>query len=151
VTVGRLIDSLASENDQLWPRDRWPAMRFAKELCVGASGGHGPVRYFVEAYQPGRSVRFRFTHPSGFDGFHGYELQESGSAETVLRHVLKINLTGSARFGWPLLFRPLHDALIEDSLERASAFVGASSADRGWSTRVRLLRWVLRRVGRRSR
>ena len=151
VTIGRLIDSLASENDQLWPRDRWPAMRFDRQLCVGASGGHGPIRYFVEAYGPGRSIRFRFTHPSGFDGFYGYECHEDGSAETVLRHVLEVNLTGSARFSWPLVFRPLHDALIEDSLERASTYVGAATEGRKWSIRVRLLRWLLRRVGVRSR
>jgi hypothetical protein len=37
--VGALLDSLASENDRLWPRACWPAMRFDRPLGVGAVGG----------------------------------------------------------------------------------------------------------------
>lgn len=40
--VGELIDSLASYNDQLWPHETWPAMKFDRPLQVGAKGGHGP-------------------------------------------------------------------------------------------------------------
>ena len=39
--------------------------------------------------------------------------------------------------------RPLHDALIEDSLERAARAVGAVPRVRAWSIRVRALRWLL--------
>jgi hypothetical protein len=52
--IGKLIDTLASAEDKLWPRDRWPAMKFDRPLSVGAVGGHGPIRYTVESYQPGR-------------------------------------------------------------------------------------------------
>ncbi len=69
--VGALINSLASPRDLLWPRDMWPRMEFDGPLGVGATGGHKPIRYSVEAYQPGQSIRFRFLGPKGFDGFHG--------------------------------------------------------------------------------
>jgi hypothetical protein len=52
--AGFLIDGLAGPDDRLWPSDRWPAMRFDRPLGVGARGGHGPVRYAVGAYVPGR-------------------------------------------------------------------------------------------------
>lgn len=55
--VGTLIDSLGDKNDRLWPRNEWPAMRLDGPLRVGADGGHGPVRYFVTNYEPGRRVR----------------------------------------------------------------------------------------------
>ncbi len=42
--VGALLDSLASDQDLLWPGDRWPAMRFDRPLQVGAVGGYGPIR-----------------------------------------------------------------------------------------------------------
>ncbi len=54
--IGALIDSLAAEHDDLWPRDWWPPIRLDGPLRVGARGGHARVRHFVEDYfapQPG--------------------------------------------------------------------------------------------------
>lgn len=36
--VGALVDSLASDQDRLWPRNQWPAMRLDRPLGVGAEG-----------------------------------------------------------------------------------------------------------------
>ena len=52
VQVGALIDTLASAGDRLWPRHSWPHMQFDRPLGVGADGGHGPIRYRVEAMIP---------------------------------------------------------------------------------------------------
>ncbi len=145
-SVATLIDSLSSHDDLLWPRDRWPAMRFDRALSVGATGGHGPVRYFVESYVPGRSIRFRFTSPRVLDGFHGYEALASGPGITRLRHVLEIKLRGDGFLIWPLIFRPLHDALIEDSLDRAQRFCGEAREAASWSPWVRALRWAFRKA-----
>ncbi len=146
--VGALIDSLASTDDQLWPGDRWPPMRLDRSLAVGARGGHGPIRYFIEAYEPGRHIRFRFTAPEGFCGTHGFEVEPVPSGGARLRHVLSMQAEGPARLSWPVVFRPLHDALIEDALGRASHRLGIAARARGWSSRVRALRWLLRRVAR---
>ncbi len=148
-SVAALIDSLGSDDDRLWPRDRWPAMRFDRTLSVGAAGGHGPVRYFVESYAPGRSIRFRFTAPRVFDGVHGYEVLADGPERTRLRHLLEIRARGHGFLIWPLIFRPLHDALIEDSLDRAQRFCGEEPAGAEWSRWVRALRWAFRRLRRR--
>ena len=59
--IGALIDSLASKEDRLWPKHVWPRMEFDRSLSVGAKGGHGPIRYFVEDYIPGKSIKFRLT------------------------------------------------------------------------------------------
>jgi hypothetical protein len=40
---------------------------------------------------------------------------------TLLRHTLTGHPRGWLRFGWPLCFRWLHDALIEDACDRAEA------------------------------
>ena len=82
-SVGRLIDSLSSPDDRLWPQELWPAMRFDRPLAVGARGGHGPIRYDVAAYAPGRSVRFRFTGPKGFNGFHELAAEPSRRRQYV--------------------------------------------------------------------
>jgi len=140
--IGALIASLASPADALWPRQCWPRMQFERPLGVGARGGHGPIRYLVEAYVPGQSVKFRFTGPKGFDGYHGYEIAETLDA-LVLRHTLQMTTRWFAVLSWPLLFRPLHDALIEDSLATARASLGQPPNSRPWSPWVRFLRWVV--------
>lgn len=148
--AGAMLDSLASEQDRLWPRDRWPAMRFDRPLCVGAVGGHGPIRYFVQTYHPGERVCFRFTKPRGFIGTHGFEIEPIAPDSVRLRHTLTMEATGPALLSWPLIFRPLHDALIEDSFDRASQSLGLEPNRQHWSTWVHVLRWLLGRTRRRD-
>jgi len=87
-TAEALLDSLAGPEDRSWPRQQWPAMRFDRPLGAGARGGHGPVRYTVEEYVPGRRVRFRFLGPTGFDGYHEYEVPVEDDSACRLRHSL---------------------------------------------------------------
>lgn len=115
-------------------------MRLDRPLQVGAAGGHGPIRYEVEAYEPGRIVRFRLHAPRGFDGFHEFEIVATGAQQTRLRHVLEMTAHGPARITWPIVFRPLHDALVEDCLDGAARAVGEPPASRPWSLWVRILR-----------
>lgn len=141
--MGRLLDGLASADDRLWPHDRWPAIRFDRPLAVGAVGGHGPIRYTVEAYTPSTSVRFRFTGPRGFVGTHGLDVEALGEGGTRLRHTLAMRTAGEARLTWPLIFRPLHDALIEDSLDRAAVALGLAPIKAPWTLAVRGIRRLL--------
>lgn len=140
--VGALIDSLSSREDALWPNQSWPRMEFDGPLAVGADGGHGPIRYFVEAFTPGQGIKFRFTGPRGFDGYHAYEIASSNTSGCVLRHTLAMTTHGPAVISWPLVFRPMHDALIEDSLAQAEASLGYAPDLHRWSAWVRVLRWV---------
>ncbi len=142
--VGRLIDSLASSNDLLWPIDRWPPMQFDRPLGMGAIGGHGPIRYTVESYQPGHDIRFRFTEPKGFVGTHRFEVEPTADGKTLLRHVIDMQVSGWALSTW-LVIRPLHDALLEDALDRAEIAVGKQVPQRQWSYLVRIVRWMMRR------
>jgi hypothetical protein len=138
-----LIDRLASPGDRLWPRDRWPPMTLDRALQLGAAGGHGPIRYVVDAYEAGRSVRFRFTAPTGFVGTHGFDLEALDDEHVRLRHVLDMRVEGLAHLSWPLVFQPLHDALIEDAFDRAEAQFGGQVHRPRWSGWVRMLRRLL--------
>lgn len=141
--VGALIDSLSSKKDALWPTLSWPPMKFDRPLGEGAAGGHGPIQYFVEEYTPGQSVRFRFTGPDGFNGYHEFQTVVQGTGSTVLRHSLKMTTRGFARLSWPVVFRPLHNALVEDALTTAEASLGLSPRSEPWSPWVRFVRWAL--------
>lgn len=145
--AGGLLASVAEPRSGLWPEDRWPPMRFDRPLGVGAVGGHGPIRYVVDEWVPGRRVRFRFTAPAGFEGWHEYTVVPAGEG-CELRHVLAMRTRRWGRASWPLAYRPLHDALIEDSLTRAADTLGLPTPPARWSLRVRLLRRLLR--GRRN-
>lgn len=140
--VSPLLDSLSSDNDKLWPHSLWPRMKFDRPLKVGARGGHGPIRYAVDAYTPGSSVKFQFTGPSGFIGYHGFTITLSDSG-CILRHTLEMTTSGLATLTWPLIYRPLHDALIEDCLAMAQITLGQRPGIHPWSLRVKLLRFLL--------
>jgi polyketide cyclase/dehydrase/lipid transport protein len=146
--VGALIDELASPADRLWPSDRWPAIRLDRPLRPGAEGGHGSIRYRVEAYQPGRRVTFRFTGMPGVDGGHRLEAEPAGEG-VVLRHAMELRVGGRMLVTWPLVLRPLHDAMLEDLLDRAElAVTGSVARPARWSVRVRLVRGGSARVRR---
>jgi len=149
-TVGALIDTLASSEDRLWPKNKWHPMRFDRPLAVGAVGGHGPVRYTVVEYQPGKRIVFRFTGPSGFNGTHHFEVEER-AGKTVLRHVILMRAEGNALLNWPLLVRFLHDACIEDCFDQATLSLGlALPHPARWSFWVRTLRAGLGAVSRKQ-
>jgi hypothetical protein len=149
--VGGLIDRLGSRDDAFWPTNRWPRMRFDRPLAVGAIGGHGPIRYFVEAYDPGRSITFRFTSPKGYVGTHSLDVKEVTSGEVQLRHALKMRVAGMTRLSWPLAFRWLHDALVEDAFDCAeSHLMSTQVSERALSTWVRIIRYLMSSPGARA-
>lgn len=141
--VGELLDSLSSRHDRLWPYYLWPKMKFDKALSVGAAGGHGPIRYEVEEYSPGQSIKFRFTGPIGFNGYHGYHIQQTDTGNVTLTHKLAMQTSGMALLTWPLIYRPLHDALTEDSLTFAETQLGIKQTIVNWSVWVKILRCLV--------
>ena len=141
--VAKLIDSLSSEDDLLWPKQCWPPMRFDRQLCVGAKGGHGPIRYIVEIYKPGQLIKFRFTSPKGFNGFHEFVIVRSEHGAVVMQHRIEMEVQGRALLTWPLFIRPLHDALLEDALATAQASLGIAAQMRPWSAWVKMIRWIM--------
>ena len=142
--VSPLLDSLSSTNDGIWPFESWPRLKLHGGLAIGAKGGHGPVRYTVTEYEPGKRVCFTFTGPAGFHGIHQFQLVPVSSSETVLRHVIRMETRGAAVIGWPLVFRPLHDALMEDAFDKAERQLGLKAGTSKWTAWVCFLRFVLR-------
>ena len=138
--AGRLLDGLASDGDRLWPRRTWPQMRFDGPLAEGAVGGHGPIRYSIEAYEPGRRLCFRFEPQTGFEGRHWFEVTPHDGG-VWLRHVLHGHAGWKGALQWSLAIRHLHDALVEDALDNAErVLTGSVKAPARWSPWVKLLR-----------
>ena len=149
--VGTLIDGLGSEEDRIWPTERWPALTMDGPLTGSPKGGHGPIRYHVQEYEKGRRIVFRFTGPPGFHGTHRFEVHPApGGCE--LEHVIEMRVRESAILSWPLLFRPLHDALLEDALDKVEAHIrGEDWQPRPFPWTVRTLRRMAARKRRRTK
>jgi uncharacterized protein DUF2867 len=139
--VGPLLDRLGGPADVLWPSPAWQPMVLDRPVGVGAAGGHGPFRYRVTAHQPGRRVEFTLEPGHGVRGTHTFTAAPVGAGRTVLSHVADAEITGTMRVLWPLAVRWLHDAVVEDLLDRAEAAVGTGPVRPArWSPWVRLLR-----------
>lgn len=120
--VGALIDGLSSQDDKLWPHENWPPMIMDRPLGIGASGGHSTIGYVVEQYEPGKSICFKFTAPQGFIGTHTFDAEEISPGIVRLRHTILMKPKGKAILTWTFMIRWIHDALIEDGLEKAVSF-----------------------------
>lgn len=137
--VWELVAGLGGPHDRLWPA-RWPSMRLDRPLAVGARGGHGPVRYHVEEMEPGRFVRFRFERNPHVDGTHTFDVLAVDGG-TRLRHVMHGEVQPTFLPVWWGSVRWLHDACLEDLLDRAEReLTGTVSSPAAWSPAVRVIR-----------
>ena len=139
--VGRLLDAVAEPGNALWPSPPWPAMVLDRPLGPGASGGHGPIRYVCVNHQPGRRAEFEFRAPTPVRGTHALEIIEHPDG-VLLQHTLigePVGITG--RLAWTVVFRALHDAFLEDLMDRAETALGRPPQEPAQpSPYVRLLR-----------
>jgi hypothetical protein len=146
--AGRILDSLSSGDDLLWPRELWPPMVLDRGLAPGSRGGHGPIRYRVAEYVPGRRIEFEFLPTARlrtFCGRHYFEVLPRG-AQVILRHTIDADTDFATWVHWKLVVEHLHDALLEDAFDKAERTAGVPAPHRSrWPLRVRFLRWLVRR------
>lgn len=139
----KLIDQLGQPDDLVFPTPQWPPMVLEAPLAEGVKGGHGPMRYCVKRYEPGRLAEFETEPGVGIAGSHTFELEKHDDDRTTLRHTVDGELEGGMRLVWPVAMRPIHDAMVEDILDQAERATGHSPKKRQpWSPWVRLIRRV---------
>ncbi|MET7877685.1 DUF2867 domain-containing protein [Micromonospora profundi] len=126
--VGGLVDRIGAADDPLWPVPAWMPMRFDRPLAVGADGGHGPIRYHVTGYEPGRRVEWTFHASTSMIGSHTLEVEERGPHACLLRHGMSARPVGRMRLLWPALVRVCHDTVLEHLLDNAERAVTGTVA-----------------------
>lgn len=112
-----LLATLGSSDDAVWPADRWDPIRLDRGLRPGSRGGHGPIRYTVQAADD-RSVWFGFDEQAGIRGGHGLAITPAEDGRVVWTHTLEIERP--PRLVTHLIVA-LHDALLEDLLDQVEA------------------------------
>lgn len=144
-TLATILDSLASPDDRLWPWETWPPMRLSQGLEVGSHGGHGPIGYTVVEYLRGRSLVFRFTKPESFRGTHRFEILALEEGRSLLRHSISMIVNWHGLLLWVVAIRWLHDALLEDALDKVDRQLSLHPVASQHGFWVKFLRRVLRR------
>lgn len=146
--VGAILNTLSSRDDRLWPHDSWPPQQLDAPLGVGARGGHAFVRYAVSAFVPGRIVEYRFDGTgltAKWDGRHLFEVIPRRS-DVLLRHTIDAAADPRTWLTWFLMIRPMHNALLEDALDRAEKSLGIGPKKPArWGVWVKLVRRIAAR------
>ncbi len=137
--VANLMLSLATENDQVWPHELWVPIRFQTDLEVGAQGGHGPIKYTIDHYQPDEKISFVFTSPVWLKGYHQILLTDSGVG-CQLEHEIVAQADFVKYLVWLLIIRPIHNAVIEDCFTKVERSLGLTPQVIEWTWWVKLLR-----------
>lgn len=142
--VGEVLETLATDHDQLWPGRKWAPMVLDRGLQPGSRGGHDGIRYTVTAHEPGRLVEFTFDRSTGIDGTHTLTVADAGGGTSLITHVIEGRTRGAMVLLWPLAVRWGHDAVLEDAFDCVERALGAGpAAPAQWSPWVRLLRKAL--------
>ncbi len=138
--ISELLETLSTKNDRIWPKEKWPEMKFENGIQVGAKGGHGPIRYSVEKYNPNEIIQFRFSRPDGFNGIHKFEIKELTDKQTEIKHTIDMNTEGKGTLIWIFAIRSLHDALIEDGLDKLENNFSGDLKSTKWNMWVKFIR-----------
>jgi hypothetical protein len=144
-TIGPLLDRIASDDDPIWPAPAWPPIRLDNGLRPGSRGGHGPIRYSVVAYEPGRLIRFAFEPVMRMSGHHELRVEPVDADRTRVVHLLAGTPGLASRLRWMVAIRWMHEALLRDLLDNVErAATGAAPPHRRWNPWVRAMRRTLR-------
>lgn len=141
--VAKLFRTLATETDLMLATEKWSPMKLDKGLQVGSKGGHGPMKYFVTDFQQDNSITFQFDL-TGFNGFHKFHLTELETNKTELSHIIDMTTTGTATLKWAMAIRWLHDAYIEDALDKVENHFTVDKKSSEWSWWVMALRKIMK-------
>jgi hypothetical protein len=137
-----VLADFADPAKSVWPSRSWPRLHLDPVLAPGSAGRHGPIRYTVEEYLPGRHIRFRFDPSCGAVGTHELRVEPAGPDSCVLIHDIRARTRGRMLVLWPLAIRWLHEALVADLLDNAERRLtgGLAGPQTHWSPWVRLVR-----------
>ncbi|KAB1153381.1 hypothetical protein F7018_17095 [Tenacibaculum aiptasiae] len=143
-----LFYTLSSTNDKVWPTEKWPRMTFKGGIKLGASGGHGPIRYKVEKYSPEKLIQFRFAKPLGFIGTHRFEIKEVQNNQTQVMHTIEMNTKGIGTLIWLLAIRSLHNALLKDCLDKIENNFTQTKVHTQWNWYVKFIRTTFKLINK---
>lgn len=140
-SVYKLLNTLSTKDDKIWPFEKWPAIRFKNGLKVGSEGGHGPIKYTVVSKNYDDGIVFNFIN-KGFNGNHILKVVELSNSEIEISHTIKMKTSGFAVLYWLFVIRWLHDALIEDAFDKLENQFSIQKKETKYNFWVKFLRML---------
>ncbi len=83
--------------------------------------------------------------PDGFAGIHKFEITEIEKDKTELKHTIDMTVSGKGIFTWYIAVKWLHDALLEDCLDKAENHFLTDKKKTKWNLWVIFLRRLFRK------
>jgi hypothetical protein len=83
--------------------------------------------------------------PDGFAGLHKFEITEIEEEITELKHTIDMTVSGKGIFTWYFAIKWLHNALLEDCMDKAENNFLTDKKKTKWNLWVLLLRRMFRR------
>lgn len=139
-----LFPTVATEEDRIWPKENWPKMKLNSGLQNGSKGGHGPIRYEIVEFKPESHIVFKFQEPKGFNGIHKFEVSEISENQSQITHTIDMRTSFWGTIQWLFAVRWLHDALIEDALDKVQNQLTQGTNKTKWNPWVKFLRAILK-------
>jgi len=121
--ITNLLNTLSNNSDEIWPKEKWPRMKLD---------------------DPGKQIVFRFTHPKEFKGVHKFDIAALDNDKTKLTHTIDMKVNALGYFKWLVAVKWLHDALIEDGLDKLYTKTTGKSKVTPWNIWVKILRAILK-------
>jgi len=143
--LSKIFETLATDNDLIWPKEKWNPMILDNGLCVNSSGGHGIIRYYISRYEDRKLIEFRFVEPKEFVGIHCFELIPIADDRTIIKHTINAQLNVKGLILWYLVVKWLHDALLEDCLDKIENNLEQSNAKTNYNPWVKILRKIFKK------
>ncbi|PID57285.1 MAG: hypothetical protein CR986_09135 [Ignavibacteriae bacterium] len=143
--LSKILETLSTEKDLMWPKENWVPVILDNGLRVNSSGGHGRIRYYITKYEYGKLVEFCFTEPKEFVGKHYFELKKLNENKTKVKHTIDVELNLKGLILWNLIIKWLHDALLEDCLDKIENNLEKTNVKTPHNAWVKFLRKAFRK------
>ena len=110
--------ALGTTADRIWPEPNTPFRRTDGPMRVGITRErHGAIRAVLDTYEVNDRIVWR-ADLRFLRGTHSFEVHQVGSAKTLVRHTLRINLAWWFGPIWRLYMSGIHDRIVEGLLDR---------------------------------
>lgn len=139
-----IIPQLCSPNQTIWPIENWPALQFNDGVKLEAHGGVATIRYRISEILPNSKIVFSFTTPKQFNGIQRFDVNPIGLNMTEFKHTTEIVVGLKGYIYWHSIIKWLHNALMEDMLNKISGKVAGEEIQTSYNLWVKTLRFFLK-------
>ncbi|HEU5101885.1 MAG TPA: hypothetical protein VFU22_22845 [Roseiflexaceae bacterium] len=112
------LAALGTAADRIWPEPNLPFRRTDGPMTVGVTRErHGAIRAVLETYEVNKRIVWQ-ADLSFLRGTHTFEVQEVGGGLTLVRHVVRINVSWWFFPLWRFYVSGIHNRIMERLLDR---------------------------------